>query len=190
MLSADVTYSQSDSYKVHSDATRDPLKYTYTTRDARLIQLMLLDPRPHWAPLCRMVGLESLIDDSRFTSTAERMRNAEVLTALLQERIGAHDWGDYWRERFEAWDAPWELIRTVYDVAVDPQVLANEMIFNMDLGNERIRVVAGPTAFDGRAAPAAPMRSPTMGQHTDELLHELGFTPEAVGAMKIKQIAQ
>lgn len=190
MLSADVTYSQADSYKVHSDAIRDPLKYTYTTRDGRLIQLMLLDPRPHWAPLCRMVGIESLIDDSRFTSTAERMRNAEVLTALLQERIGAHDWSDYWRERFEAWDAPWELIRTVYDVAVDPQVLANEMVFNMDLGNERIRVVAGPTAFDGRAAPAAPLRSPTMGQHTDELLREVGFTAEAVGAMKIKQIAQ
>jgi crotonobetainyl-CoA:carnitine CoA-transferase CaiB-like acyl-CoA transferase len=190
MLSADVTYSQSDSYKVHSTAIRDPLKYTYTTHDGRLIQLMLLDPRPHWAPLCRMVGLESLIDDSRFTTTAERMRNAETLMALLQERFGAHDWSNYWRERFEAWDAPWELMRTVYEVAIDPQVLANEMVFNMDLGTERIRVVAGPTTFDGRAAPAAPVRSPAMGQHTDELLHEAGFTADAVSAMKIKQIAQ
>jgi crotonobetainyl-CoA:carnitine CoA-transferase CaiB-like acyl-CoA transferase len=190
MLSADVTYSQAASYQVHGFSVRDPLKYTYTTRDGRLIQLMLLDPRPHWAPLCRMVGLESLIEDTRFTTTAERMRNAETLIAQLQERIGAHEWTDYWRERFEAWDAPWELIRTVDDVAVDPQVLANGMIFNMDLDDERIRVVAGPTAFDGHAAPATPIRSPGLGQHTDELLREVGFNTDAIAAMKLQQIAQ
>lgn len=190
MLSADVTYSQAASYQVHGFSVRDPLKYTYTTRDGRLIQLMLLDPRPHWAPLCRMVGLEALTGDARFTTTAERMRNAETLIAQLQERIGAQDWSDYWRERFEAWDAPWELIRTVEDVAVDPQVLANEMIFNMDLDDERIRVVAGPTAFDGHAAPVPPIRSPGLGQHTDELLREVGFNTDAIAALKLRHIAQ
>jgi len=190
VLSADVTYSQSPGYRVHGSTTRDPLKYTYTTRDGRLVQLMLLDPRPHWAPLCRMVGLEALIEDARFASTQSRMSNADTLIAMLQERIGAFDWSDHWAPRFEAWDAPWELIRTVTDVATDPQVLANEMVFNMDIGNERIRVVAGPTAFDGRAAPAAPQRSPAMGQHTDELLQEVGFNAEAIAALKLARTAQ
>ena len=190
LLSSDVTYSQVPGYAVHSNAARDPLKYAYTTRDSRILQLMLLDPRPHWAPLCRMVGLEHLIEDPGFSTTEARMRNSEALIAMLQERIGAHDWLGYWALRFEPWDAPWELIRTIEELASDPQVVANEMVFNMNVDEKSIRVVAGPTAFDGRAAPARAEASPGMGQHTDELLREVGYDRSDIEALKQRRIAQ
>jgi crotonobetainyl-CoA:carnitine CoA-transferase CaiB-like acyl-CoA transferase len=190
MLSADVTYSQEPGYSVHGMATgRFPLKHAYTTRDGRVIQLMLLDPRPHWRPLCRMLDLDALVDDPLFATHEARTENAPGLIAFMQERIGAHDWA-HWQPIFDAWDAPWELIRTIDDVAVDPQVLANEMVFPMQVGDEKIRVVAGPTAFDGRAAPTAPERSPGMGEHTDHYLAALGYGAQQIESMKQRRIAQ
>lgn len=190
LLSSDVTYSQYPGYKVHGRTTVDPLKYAYTTRDGRVLQLMLLDPRPHWVPLCRLLGIEPLAEDPRFSTTPERMRNSEVLIAAIQERIGAHAWAEHWQARFEAWDAPWELIRSIEELHRDPQVIANEMIFGLSAGGSEVRVVAGPTAFDGRAAPHAVTGSPLLGQHTDELLREVGYDAETIQALKDKQLAQ
>jgi crotonobetainyl-CoA:carnitine CoA-transferase CaiB-like acyl-CoA transferase len=190
ILSADVTYSQDAGYKVHgSQATRAPLKYSYTTQDGRIIQLMLLDPRPHWAPLCRMLELDELIDDARFVDNEARMKNADLLIDIMQQRIGARTW-QQWQPLFEAWDASWEMIQTIDDVASDPQVLANEMIFQMRVGERPIRVVSGPVAFDGRAAPDNPVPSPQLGQQTEELLTEIGYSKQAIAELRRKAIAQ
>ena len=132
MLSSDVTYSQVPGYTVHSKAvSRFPLMEVYQTRDARLIQLMLLDPRPHWQSFCALVGLDDLVDDPRFVDNPARMQNATALSGLIAQQIGAKDWAD-WKDAFDAWDAPWELIRTIEDVCADPQVHANEMIFDLN----------------------------------------------------------
>lgn len=190
MLSSDVTYSQIPGYSVHGVSTgRVALKYTYTTRDDRLIQLMLLDPRPHWTPFCKLLGLPEMAEDPRFVDHVARTANVDALIAIIQARIGEHDWA-HWQPIFDAWDAPWELIRTVEDIHRDPQVLANEMVFPMQVGSEQIRVVAGPTAFDGRAAPMVAQASPLMGEHTEQYLIELGYTVQQIEYLRQRRIAQ
>lgn len=189
MLSADVTYSQVPSYRVHGTQVRAPLKYAYTTQDGRIIQLMLLDPRPHWAPLCRLVGVPELIEDPRFVDHDARTANADALIEILQQRIGARTWAA-WKPLFEGWDAPWELIHTVDDLSADPQVIANGMVFPMQVGAEQVRAVAGPIAFDGRAAPEAPQPSPSLGQHTEALLGELGYSAEAIADLRRRGVVQ
>jgi crotonobetainyl-CoA:carnitine CoA-transferase CaiB-like acyl-CoA transferase len=189
VLSGDVTYSQNPGYRVHGmQATRPPLKFGYHTRDGRIIQLMLLDPRPHWGPFCRMLGLPELVDDPRFVDNEARMQHADELIGLIQERIGSKDWADW--QPFAAWDAPWELISTIDDVVQDPQVHANQMILPMTAGERRIRVVAGPTAFDGIPAPDALRPSPALGAHTDALLGELGYAPEAIADLRARKLAR
>lgn len=189
-LSADVTYSQGPGYQVHGQqAVRAPLKYGYTTKDGRIIQLMLLDPRPHWLPLCRLLGLEEVATDPRFAEHETRVKNAKALIELFQQRIGSRSWQE-WQPLFDAWDAPWELIRRIEDVAEDPQVIENRMVFPMQVGEDRIRVVAGPVAFDGEAAPRDPQPSPQLGQQTDELLAELGYTPQAVADLRARGVVQ
>ena len=191
VLSSDITYSQSPDYKMHGDGSgrSAPLMQTYSTQDGRLIQLMLLDPRPHWVPLCNMLDLASIADDSRFNTHEARMENSPELCAILQERIGAHDWA-HWQPLFDSWQAPWELIRTARDVITDPQALANEMVFNMNVGNESVLVVSGPTAFDGRSAPTEPKSAPGMGEHTQHYLSEIGYTADEIESLKQRQIVQ
>lgn len=190
MLSADVTYSQIPGYSVHGRATGiAPLKHVYTTRDGRLIQLMLLDPRPHWVPLCKLLGLDALASDARFADHESRTANASELIELIQARIGAHDWS-HWAPIFNAWDAPWELIARVEDLPDDPQVRANDMIFPMRIGDEQFRVVAGPTAFDGQPAQVGALASPAMGEHTAHYLRELGYDDAQIGDLRQRRIAQ
>lgn len=190
MLSADVTYSQIPGYSVHGRATGvAALKRAYTTRDGRLIQLMLLDPRPHWAPLCRLLGMEGIATDPRFADHDARTANAAELIGLIQARIGAHDWA-HWAPVFGAWDAPWELIARVEDLPDDPQVQANGMTFPMQVGSERIRVVAGPTAFDHCTALDNAQASPAMGEHTEHYLRELGYDAARIADLKQRKIAQ
>lgn len=190
MLSSDITYNQIPGYTLHPEGGwKFPLMGVYRTRNNRLIQLMLLDPRPHWRSFCHLVGLEELVDNPRFADNIARMTNAQELADLIAARIGARDW-DEWQPAFDAWDAPWELIRTIDDVCADPQVHANEMIFSMKVGETTVNVVAGPAAFDGRAAPAEPQGSPGMGEHTDLLLAEAGYSAEAISDLKVRKLAQ
>jgi crotonobetainyl-CoA:carnitine CoA-transferase CaiB-like acyl-CoA transferase len=190
VLSADVTYSQKPGYKVHGvQATRPPLKYGYTTKDGRIIQLMLLDPRPYWVPFCRLLGLEALATDPRFVDNDARMKHADELIEIIQSVIGAKEW-DAWRPIFNAWDAPWELIRSIEDVTHDPQVHANGMFIPMTLGNQEIRVVAGPVAFDGRTAWENAAPSPRLGEQTDALLTGLGYSSAEIAALRERHLAQ
>ena len=124
---------------------------------------MLLDPQPHWPGLCKMLGLETLTNDARFADHEARTRNAAELVAILEARIETHDWA-YWRPIFEAWDAPWELIRTIEEISEDPQVLANDMIFHVAAEGRRLRLVSGPSTFDGQAKPVEFRPAPAMGK--------------------------
>jgi crotonobetainyl-CoA:carnitine CoA-transferase CaiB-like acyl-CoA transferase len=190
MLSSDVTYNQVPGYQLHPEGSaKFPLMGNYRTRDGRLVQLMLLDPRPHWRSFCHLVSLESLVDNPRYADNVARMKNGQALTALIAEQIAAKDWAD-WKAAFDAWDAPWELVRTIDDVCADPQVHANEMIFKLNVGETRVNVVAGPAAFDGRAAPANPVGSPSMGEHTNALLSQVGYTAEQIAGLRARHVAQ
>jgi len=188
MLSSDITYTQIPGYSVHgSQATRVALKFAYTTRDGRILQLMLLDPRPHWAPLCRMLALEHLIDDPRFADEESRVANSDQLIPMIQERIGAHDWS-HWKPMFDGFDGAWEIIQSIEDLLVDPQVHANEMIFPMDVGDSRITMVSAPTGFDGPARPTEANPAPALGAHTDALLAECGYPPAAIADLRARGI--
>lgn len=172
MLSADVTYSQSPDYVAHRNS-RFPLMSAYATRDGRLIQLMLLDPEPHWPALCHLLGRAELADDPRFANNLLRMENCEALISLISTAIAERDWAD-WRPLFVAFDAPWELIQSVEELSDDPQVLANGMIVTSAAAGQPVRLVAGPVRFDNEALSQQMRAAPALGEHTDEILGSLG----------------
>lgn len=191
MLSSDITYSQVDEYVVHrSNAAKLPLIGAYPTKDGRLIQLMLLDPQPHWPTLCKMLGAPEMANDPRFVDNPARLANAADLTVVLRELFAARDWAE-WQPIFDPWDAPWELVRTIHEVAADPEAIANGLYIDIPMpdGN-KIKAVTGPVLFDGSAMAIAPQRAPDLGEHTDELLHSAGYSDAQVDELKAAGAAQ
>ena len=189
VLSGDITLSQLPEYRTHGISRPSPLKSTYTTRDGRMVMLMLLNPQPHWPGLCGMLEREELVDDPRFGDEDARLENAEALIAIIQEAIGARDWS-HWEPLFNNWDAPWELIRSIHDLSEDPQVHANDMLLSLDIDGQPVRLVAGPTAFDGRPVSVASRGAPGLGEHTGELLQEVGYSEAAIARMRQDKVAQ
>lgn len=193
ILSADVVLSQiqaPEQMAATTAAARFPLTSAYRTADGRYIQLMLLDPERYWVPLCRMLGCEHLIGDARFVDVAARTENGGLLVTEFKAAIGARPWA-HWQPIFEAWDAPWELVQTIHEVAQDPQALANGQIFEVAVEDgTRIKLAAGPVGFEGQFAPIDPRRAPHLGEHTDEILQSLGITGDELARLKAGTVVQ
>ncbi|MDB5970610.1 MAG: hypothetical protein JWQ90_3060 [Hydrocarboniphaga sp.] len=167
---------------------RYALTRAYQTRDGRWIQLMFLDPERYWPELCRRLGRGDLLEDPRFLTLDDRVENGE---AIIEELASAFRQKDLaaWREILHGWDAPWELIQNIKDLANDPQALANDYLFKVKVADGTdITVVAGPVSFNGSAVPANPLCSPVMGQDTAALLREVGASDDYLSDLKQRKI--
>jgi crotonobetainyl-CoA:carnitine CoA-transferase CaiB-like acyl-CoA transferase len=102
------------------------------------------------------------------------VKECEALIATLDETFACRS-RDEWAAAFDANDVWWAPVNTIADVVVDPQAVAAGAFVDMPVvdGEPPYRAVASPIDFDGAGHPARPV--PAVGQHTDEVLRELGL---------------
>src|SRR5882724_900178 len=192
-LSADVTLSQALSdtelTRVATEG-RYALTRAYETSDGRWIQLMFLDPERYWPELCRRIDREDLLRDPRCIDLEHRIEHGDALIAELASAFKRKSFAE-WRTKFHGWDAPWELVQNIKELAADPQAKANDYLFTVQVADGTdVSVVAGPVAFNGSAAPAKPLRSPDLGQHSEEVLREIGVSPQHLQELKERNIVR
>ena len=137
-----------------------------------------------WKKFCDLIYRPELIEDERFVSNAKRTENQKQLKAIL-DTIFPDKTVDEWLEAIDGAGIPCGPINTVDRVMKDPQVLAREMIVEVD------HPVAGKFKMPGlpiklsETPGAIEMPAPLLGQHTEELLHELlGLSKEDVAKLK------
>ena len=137
-----------------------------------------------WRKFCEHVDRPELIDDERFHTNALRTENHESLFPILAE-IMRHRTTDAWVETLEAIGVPCGPVNTVDKVANDPQVLARDMIAEVEhditgtvqIPGIPIKLSETPGQID---APA-----PNLGEHTSEVLTGLlGLGAEEVSQLK------
>jgi crotonobetainyl-CoA:carnitine CoA-transferase CaiB-like acyl-CoA transferase len=151
----------------------NPLTGNYRTKDGRHIQLMFLQGDRYWAEFCRVVGRDDLIEDPRFTDLAARRANSEACVAELDSVFAGHTLAE-WKELLAKLDAPWAPVQSVAEVVEDPQVYANGYVGEVRLDDgQAYRLPSVPVQLDEQAPPLR--RAPEHGEHTEELLLELGY---------------
>ncbi len=128
-----------------------------------------------WLRLSSLLGLEQLATDPRFATNAERVKHRKELAGLLQERF-ERETTAYWIERLEAEGIPAGPIYTYDQAFADPQVRHREMVVEVKHPAAGLtRVLGIPIKFS--ETPGAIRRpAPLLGQHTPEILDELGYT--------------
>ncbi len=139
---------------------------------------------------CAFTGRADLLEDPRFKTNADRVRNRATVNAAVQ-LIVSEKAMDYWVEELSQLSIVCSRVNTIDQVFEDPQVQARNMVIETShplAGRQLCRLVANPIKFsttpvEYRYAP------PTLGQHTDEILSEvLGVNEETRHALKTKGI--
>jgi crotonobetainyl-CoA:carnitine CoA-transferase CaiB-like acyl-CoA transferase len=142
-----------------------------------------------WQRLAPALGLAGLTGDPRFKSNPERVKHRTDLEAALEAAIARHDRQTLLKMLEEA-GVPATPVNTVDQVVNDPQTAARgiiQRVVHARLGD--IPVVGTPLKFS-RMQPGVRTAAPAQGQHTDEILAEHGYGPEAVATLRTKKVVR
>ncbi len=135
--------------------------------------------------LCWVVGRADLLDDPRFATREERKRHRAALTTELEAALAARS-AAAWEEQLAAVSVPAGRVVSVAEALAQPQIRERGLVHEVDLGlpeRSSIRVLGSALRVEGEAlGPAG--SPPRRGQHTDEVLGELGYSPLTRSALK------
>ena len=136
----------------------------------------------NWERLCRVLGASDWLEDPRFASNAERMKNLAALERVMSERLKSRK-VDELIEALEAEGVPCGRINSIADVAADPQALAREMVVELDHPRAgRTRALGLPIKLS-RTPGKVSRPAPVLGQHTREVLGEFGFSSAEIESL-------
>jgi crotonobetainyl-CoA:carnitine CoA-transferase CaiB-like acyl-CoA transferase len=140
-----------------------------------------------WQRLCKAMGRPDLVADERFAINDKRSRNQEELAAVINAWSGRHGTEQLLAILGEH-GVPATPVLTVAQMVDNPHIRARNMMVTVDHPVAGTVTIPGNPVKMSASEDTAPQPSPVLGQHTDEVLAELGYPAEKVAALKAAKI--
>ena len=154
----------------------------YQASDGRWLQLNMVRNDDLLARLFTAMDAAHVLADERFATPRIMWQNRGELGDVIAEIIATRT-SEEWQEAFASLDVPVNRVALVEETATDDQVLANRMaVLPCDDETELPRVLTHPINATN-AQPVIPKRAPRLGEHSAEILAELGYDAEAIAAL-------
>ncbi len=169
--------------QVHGPISRPRTSQSYALQcaDGQWVALHLASVDKFFQNLTTAVGHPEWASDTRFSSVLARQTHYEVLTGLLQAAFAQHSMA-HWQTCLTEHDIPHAPIASIDQVVADPQVVHNGVFTDLHHPTQGVvKNTQRPVLYDGQRS-ASDMPPPMLGEHSRDVLHQLGFDSNAIDA--------
>jgi len=151
----------------------------YRSKDGDWVIISILEYERYFPGLAKAVGREDLINDPRFNTSAQMVKYKGELVRALEDAFAAKTTEELLKNLTEA-DIVHDLMPHFKDVITDEQALANNMVHDFTFANGA-KVVLPHTPLKFAGSGELPYeRGPLLGEHTREVLSELGYSANQI----------
>jgi crotonobetainyl-CoA:carnitine CoA-transferase CaiB-like acyl-CoA transferase len=161
------------------DATSNPLFTVYQTADGWIAIAAIQSS--HWPVIARAVGRADLLEDPRFADFRSVIANRDEFRAVFVPHMLTQTTAHWWQalRAAGAWVAP---VNRLEDLPFDENILANEYLTTFDDG-----FIGPPAPFEVDGFKGVRGLAASYGEHSDEILSELGYSDEEIVDLRLKE---
>jgi crotonobetainyl-CoA:carnitine CoA-transferase CaiB-like acyl-CoA transferase len=137
----------------------------------------------YWPSFCEATGKTDLLNDPRFTDDSGRPVNFAELIEIFDE-VFATRTRDEWMETFQERGLMFSSVQHISEVTNDPQALANDYVVSVDHPTQGQMNIPGYPVHFSASRSGTRSAAPTLGQHTDEVLREIGYRDPEIDTLR------
>ena len=161
--------------------------FAFRCSDGRVIAMHLSSQTKFWEGLVAALERSDLLSHPDFATREQRIANYRALWVEMGKTFATRP-RDEWAARLEAQDVPFAPVLNVEEVLADPQVRHLGTFYKVEHPTEgEVPGAYPPLLIDGER-PGAITPPPTLGEHTDAILAELGFVPTQAADLKARKV--
>ena len=180
------TMSAFEQYGYHYPKKRSEMGALYTfykCKDGEWLHLAVTQHDRYWKPLAEALNVPELAEDERFKNAALISRNRAQLIPLLEQAFSQFDYDEI-AARLRERDIVFDRMRHYRELAADPQAVANGFVKEHIYENGHSFMIAMLPVHMRNMDETGTGRGPQMGEHTDEILKQYGYSEEAILRLK------
>ena len=164
----------------NGSVSRKPTANRFRAKGGFIVLAVLTDRQ--FASLMRTLGRPDALDDPRFKDWPARTANVAALREVIETALATDD-PKAWEARLTAADVPCASIWTIDEIVRHPQLEHRDVLQTVDSRYGPMRLVGAGFRL-AHGSPGIEREPPTLGEHTDEILAEAGYTPAEIERLR------
>ncbi|MBM3132016.1 MAG: CoA transferase, partial [Chloroflexi bacterium] len=159
----------------------NPIWNVYRTKDARWVQFVMAQTDMYWPAFCKAIARPEWVP--QYDSHEKRIQASRVLIPLIEEVMVTKTYAE-WDAILKNHGVIYGVVQSPLDVIRDPQASANHFFKEIEHPvTGKFTCIQSPIKFSKTPA-SVRTAAPSLGQHTEEVLLESGYTWDDIGAFK------
>jgi crotonobetainyl-CoA:carnitine CoA-transferase CaiB-like acyl-CoA transferase len=164
----------------NGSVSRKPTAHRFRAGSGYLVLAVLTDKQ--FASLMRTIGRADALEDPRFRDWRARTDNANALREVIETALAA-DEPKSWEARLTAADVPCSVVWKIDEIVRHPQLESRDVLQTVATRYGPMRLVGSGFRL-AHGSPGIDREPATLGEHTDEVLREAGYTPAEIDRLR------